>query len=65
MWDIDDSVLMNHITKDEHQEILFQSDDPWTTPKNITKPYIVEHLNNINVFQPQYITSIIKYGPYI
>ena len=43
---------------------LFRSDDPWITSEKDTKPYILEHLDNIKLSRSQYIAiSIIYHGP--
>ena len=54
--------MVNYLTKDEPQEMLFQHNDPWITPEKVTKPYILEHLDNIKFSRSQYIaTSLINY----
>ena len=65
--DLDDSILLmnEHLTKDAPKETLFKPNGPWLTNED-TKPYILEHLDNIKLSRFQCITtSIINYAPYL
>ena len=58
--------MNGHLTKDAPQEILIKPNDLWIMNEKDTKPYILEHLDNIKLFRSQYIaTSIINYGTFI
>ena len=64
--DFSESVLLmnKHLTKNVPKETLFKADDPWLTNED-TKPYILDHIENIKLSKSQYIAiSIINYGAY-
>ena len=58
--------MNDYLTKNVPQQTLFQPDDPCIANNKDTKPYILEHLDNIKLSTSQYIaTSIFNYGPYV
>ena len=58
---INSSVLLvnSHVMMDVPKAILFQPVDPRFPPEKHTKPYILEHLDGIKHFLPQYILLIL------
>ena len=53
----DDSILLmdEHLNKDAPEDTLARLNDPWITNEKDTKPYILEHLDNIKMSRSQYI----------
>ena len=52
--------LNEHLTKDVLQETLFKPNDPLITNEKGTKPYILQHLNNIKLLRSQFIATFVN-----